>query len=475
MFFAEVLSIVLSAFGGFMAGYSDTALRGWIKNGVIRKPGAGTPVSARTLSESLGERGAGSVLLERRDTGVVEIYLSWRVAGQQKRSKLGVLFEIGPNSEESGIAYCLLPIAYWRSEAVRVSADVRQHGGIKELALHQAQAAVIAKRAAAERAARGTFRNLFEDYIVDRTGKVRADQVSEFERILKVDLGKFESTLDLPAKEISPNHIRELLEPIWARGAKRQAAKVRSFLRAAFAYGLAAEHSLGRTSGKSFGLAQNPVDAVLVPDESRPGTRALSEKELAHFWKTIESTAGVGPVVAKLLKFVIATGGQRVEQVLREPWESIDEDARTMRLIDAKGRGGVQRVHLVPLSDRALKILAEVREINSTVNWPWTTTGKQTISVTTPVHAISKWREANSALSDQTVVEHFTPRDLRRTCSQIMQRARIDDRASDLLQSHGVSGVVAQHYRNDPHSYLPAKRSALEAFEAELERILVTD
>jgi integrase len=386
------------------------------------------------------------------------------VAGQQKRSKLGVLFEIQPNGDERGIAY-------WRLEAARVSADVRQHGSLEERARHQAQAAAIARRTAAEEAARGTFRNLFEDYIADRAGKVRADQIGEFERILKVDLGKFASTLDLPAKEIMPHHIRQLLEPIWARGAKRQAAKVRSFLRASFAFGLAAEFSLGRSSGKTFGLSQNPVDAVLVPDESNPGTRALSDAELSHFWKTIEGSKGVGPIVAKLLKFVIATGGQRVEQVMREPWSSFNIDSKTLRLTDAKGRGSIRRVHVVPLSERAVSILEEVKLINGSYDWPWTTTGKQTISVTTPVHSIEKWSETKG-IAHGVVIDKFTPRDLRRTCSQIMQRVGVDDRASDLLQSHGVSGVVAAHYRNDPLGYLPSKVAALEAFDLELDRII---
>ncbi|UTL90716.1 tyrosine-type recombinase/integrase [Pseudomonas fluorescens] len=447
-----------------MAKYSDSALRGWKRSGSIRKPGAKEASPARTLSEGLQERGAGSLLLERRETGTVEVYFGWRAGGSQKRIKLGALFDIAPDGSERGISY-------WRAEAERVSAEVREHGGLQERAHYQAQAVAAAAQRAAEEAARGTFRHLFEDYVADRRGKVREDQIAEFERILKVDLGRFPQLLKVPAKDIGPQHIRQVLEPIWERNARRQAAKVRSFLRAAFAYGLRAEHALGRASGKSFGLLQNPVDAVSVPDDSRPGTRALTEEELAHFWQTVETADGVGPVVARLLKFIVATAGQRVEQVMREPWSSFDEDARTMRLIDAKGRGGVRRTHLVPLTDAAMKILKEVREINPSSNWPWSTTGKTPISVTTPVHAIAKWRQTNGVL-DGKDVEHFTPRDLRRTCAQVMQRAGVDDRASDLLQSHGVSGVVAAHYRNDPAGYLPAKRAALEVFDAELQRIL---
>jgi integrase len=278
----------------------------------------------------------------------------------------------------------------------------------------------------------------------------------------------------MPARDIRPSHIRQILTPIWDRGAKRQAAKVRSFLRAAFAYGATAEHSLGRTSGKAFGIEANPVDPVLVPDTSTPGERALSERELAHFWWTITETSTVGPVMSRLLQFVIATGGQRIEQVAREPWTSYDLEGRTLRLIDAKGRGGVRRVHLVPLTDRALEILARVREINGTSDWPWTTNGRQPISVTSPVHAIKVWLKSELGKLEDREISRFTPRDLRRTCAQLMQVNGVENRLADLLQSHGVSGVVAAHYRNNPEGYLPEKRRAVEQFEHALSKILVT-
>ncbi|MNT95678.1 hypothetical protein D3C72_2376010 [compost metagenome] len=53
-----------------------------------------------------------------------------------------------------------------------------------------------------------------------------------------------------------------------------------------------------------------------------------------------------------------------------------------------------------------------------------------------------------------------------------MQRNGVEDRLSDLLQSHGVSGVVADHYRNNPAAYLPEKLKAVELFDNALEKIL---
>jgi hypothetical protein len=260
-----------------MARYSDSALRSWKKSGAIKKAGFVEPKPARTLSETLGDRGTGSLLLERRPTGSVEVYFVLRAGGVQQRRKLGSLFDIRPDGQELGIAF-------WRTEAARISGEVREHGSIAAFEASKiAQLAKLEEQALAE-AARGSFHDLFLDYVADRRQNVREDQITEFERILKVDLlGAFPKILDLPARDVRPEHIRQILSPIWERGAKRQAAKVRSFLRAAFAYGATAEHSLGRESSKAFGIASNPVDAVHVPDVSAPGKRALSKTELAHF------------------------------------------------------------------------------------------------------------------------------------------------------------------------------------------------
>ncbi|MFT0635569.1 phage integrase central domain-containing protein, partial [Pseudomonas sihuiensis] len=197
--------------------------------------------------------------------------------------------------------------------------DVRAH--LQDLENQAELARIEREREIQALRVQGSFEELFREYIEDRRGKVRDDQIREYERILKVDLLEAHPlVLALRASVIRPQHIRQVLETIWNRGATRQADKVRSFLRAAFQYGMTAEHSLGRSSSKNYSIDSNPVDAVLVPSTSKPGTRALSDTELKHFWSTIIETDGIGPVISRLFQFVIALGGQRIEQVAREPW-----------------------------------------------------------------------------------------------------------------------------------------------------------
>ncbi|MBN0287727.1 hypothetical protein JTM74_33145, partial [Pseudomonas aeruginosa] len=53
-----------------------------------------------------------------------------------------------------------------------------------------------------------------------------------------------------------------------------------------------------------------------------------------------------------------------------------------------------------------------------------------------------------------------------------MQRHGVPDEQSDLLQSHGQSGVVGRHYRNSPEAYLPMKVQAMEAFDRALNTVI---
>lgn len=69
-------------------------------------------------------------------------------------------------------------------------------------------------------------------------------------------------------------------------------------------------------------------------------------------------------------------------------------------------------------------------------------------------------------------VEPFTPRDLRRTAKQIMQRAGIEPHLRDLLQDHNQSGIANKHYANNPDAALPDKWRAIAAYDQALAIIL---
>ncbi|KAA0941264.1 hypothetical protein FQ186_27890 [Pseudomonas sp. ANT_H14] len=81
---------------------TDTQVKSWALNGTVKK--AGIIIPARTLSEQLGTRGAGSMLLERRPNGRIEVYLAMRREGRQERRKLGTFGELGPDGQIRGLS-----------------------------------------------------------------------------------------------------------------------------------------------------------------------------------------------------------------------------------------------------------------------------------------------------------------------------------------------------------------------------------
>lgn len=444
----------------------------------------------QTATDSLPGRGSGSILFECRASGAIEAYYRRRGEGGQK-IKVGV-FKKTPKSPG-------LSLTEIREQAVRLAKIAAEHGDIKA---YQAKCAAEEEARQAERqrqlheqqrlaeieASKGTLSELFRDYIEDRRRNgVSAQQLDEFERVLRNDLEgeKVVSVADdgqvqklnvmaMKAKDVRPEHVNLLLKPIWERGAGRQTGKVRSFLVAAFNFGLKAEHHIDRSSNKSFGLQMNPADAVTVPNTSMPGERALTDKELKHFWQTITQVGPVvGPIMARVFHFAFATAGQRPLQFIREPWASYNLEDKYLKIIDSKGRGGKKRPHFVPLSSRAVQVLEQVRALQPPgAKYPWSVGGKKPIHASSLSHAVNEWFATEHAKLDGQPVPKFTPRDIRRTCTQFMQRHGIENPDSDALQSHGQTGVVETFYRNNPEAKLPQMRPTMEAFDAALGRLL---
>ncbi|AYC34699.1 integrase [Pseudomonas cavernae] len=442
-----------------------------------QKVRAMTPGSS-PLVESLPGRGTGALVFKRPNDGPPSCYYRYHHAGKQVLVKLGAYRR---TAREIGFTLPEL-----RDKAAAMAQIAKAHGDVKaylaKLGADAEAARLKAEEETRERqrlaeieASRGTFGELFLDYIESRREKATPGVVKELERLYQTNmLTPHPSIMAMKARDIRPDHILAILNLIWDRGAKVQAERMRSFLSAAFNHGLRAENAVGRSSAKSYSLESNPATVVAVEKVSAPATRALLDAELRQLWGTIEITEGVGPVMALLFKFVIATGGQRIFNVCQTTWDDYDLEAGTVRLIHRKGRGGqaMSRPHLVPLTERAVTILERVREINGCHPWPWTTTGKQHIVVSSPRHAIADWLKSEHAVIDGKQTPSFSPRDLRRTCAQLMQRHGVSDQLSDLLQAHGQTGVANLHYRNNPEAALPEKQRAIELLERALAKVL---
>lgn len=254
-----------------------------------------------------------------------------------------------------------------------------------------------------------------------------------------------------PAAAITLDDCLRIVRRVVDAGHVREAAKVRSHLRAAYTAAIAArQRADGLPALAALGLSDNPAAniAALRGGQGKPGERALSLAELRAYWSRIQA-------IPQLLLHLLS-GGQRVEQLARVTGADIDRAGMLMVLRDPKGRRETPRVHAVPLLPEAL---AAIDSMCSGAGFVFSVSaGKFGASYKAiddrlkPV--VAAMVEAGEAS------EAFTLGDLRRTVETRLAAAGISEAARAQLQSHGLSGVQQRHY--DRHSYLDEKRAALD-------------
>ncbi|MHB0765824.1 hypothetical protein ACYCFC_15805 [Stutzerimonas sp. NM35] len=330
---------------------TDAQVKSWAVNGTIKKNGVITPT--RTFSEQLGARGAGSMLLERRPNGSIEVYLTMRRGGRQERRKLGQFGELASDGQVSGLAF-------WRKEAEQVSAAARSFDSFEDFETHIAIEKVNAERAASLAARQGSCEQLLLAYVDDmkRQGKVSAKNVLGALRLDVIDA--FPALAQSKAKEIQPEDITQILrhcinrEPATkgrgmrktkastANGKLTTANRLRSYLRAAFSFGLRHDlNSLRAGDAVQYGLKHNPVaDLPTIEGAERANTDALSRDELRAILQAVNTLPGRRRDIATAMIYL---AGQRVEMLVRSTWADLSEDDEhglMLRLIDYKGGKG---------------------------------------------------------------------------------------------------------------------------------------
>ena len=262
------------------------------------------------------------------------------------------------------------------------------------------------------------------------------------------------------AIEVSTRDLLKVVAHVVDQGRLREAAKLRSYVRAAYAAAIRAQQSAqGLPALRALDITHNPAaDLVTIEGASKPGERALSLAELRAYWKRIEAMPGA-PGAA--LRLHLLTGGQRVQQLARLTATDHDVDSQTVRLLDPKGRRKLPRVHDVPLIDAALKALAVMRGDAATGDFLFSLTGGLTPCTYESLRDHVVAVRAAMVEAGELPGGAFTVGDLRRTVETRLAADGVSMEIRAQLQSHGLGGVQNRHY--DRHTYLDEKRAALEA------------
>lgn len=360
------------------------------------------------LSET-APRGAGRLIVRVSGAGTREFYFRSRSGGRDRTIKLG--------------NYPELTLADARRQATKAGSG----------------------SAAIE--ARGTFGDLLTAYVahLEARGKVSAAGV-------RCSLVKaIPETAAIRRKRAAAITAADLTDIIGQRlrdGVTTEANRVRSYLSAAFAHGARLDYDPRRTGARSarFGLSGNPATVVArIAEFEIPRDRVLTWDELGAYWLALEPES---PIIKATLRFILAIGGQRVQQVLRAGWDDVRDDA--IEITDSKGRGGARR-HVVPIPPLAAQELDTLRAYPVPFMVTHYTLGG----------AIGR---ARARMGD---VEPFDARDLRRSVETRLADLGVSRETLAHLLSHGRSGVQAKHY--DRAERLDEKRAALDLWSKHLQ------
>jgi integrase len=158
---------------------------------------------------------------------------------------------------------------------------------------------------------------------------------------------------DLPVSAIDTALVLKILEPIWhdrTETASRLRGRIESVLDWAKVRGLRDGENPARWRGHLDKLL--PRRSRVCPVRRLP---ALSYNEINACVTLLRSLEGIA---ARALEFTILTAA-RTGEVIEATWDEFDMDAAVWTIPAERMKGG--REHRVPLSDRALAILGEMR------------------------------------------------------------------------------------------------------------------
>lgn len=216
-------------------------------------------------------------------------------------------------------------------------------------------------------------------------------------------------------------------------------------------------------------LQATPYVKIRPATREVPRDRVLGEAEIESFWKGLD-TAKMAPELRDALRMLLITGQRRAE-VAGAHWAEIDLDSeRVWEIPGARTKNG--RAHAVPLSDRAIELLRDLKKRAGESEFVFPAparTGREGAAIT--AHAVTRAMRNNIALFGFIRDEQDpTPHDLRRTVATHMGRIGISQFIQAKVLNHTDRSVTGSVYNH--HEYLAEKRTALVRWADELDRIV---
>jgi integrase len=250
------------------------------------------------------------------------------------------------------------------------------------------------------------------------------------------------------SRDITRRDVITLLDSIIDRGAPITANKTLAVIRKMFNFAISRDI-----------VEASPCTAIPAPSKINQRDRILSNKEIKTFWEDL-SKANMADMTKLALKLQLITA-QRKGEVATIAWDDLDTNSGWWTIPAERSKNNLP--HRVPLSEQAIKILDELREINPKSEWAFPSPrGKKPITPGCISRALMK-------NLDVLGISDFTPHDLRRTAASQMTAMGISRLVVSKILNHVESGITAVY---DRHSYDQEKRQALDAWGRQLDTII---
>lgn len=303
-----------------------------------------------------------------------------------------------------------------------------------------------------------TIENLFTRYVAH----LRAREAGAADHIEHVLLfGKYNAAnalgRDTLAASVGTNDCRLPLVATAKRGSLRTADILRTYMHAAFGWGMKSANDYTTESNYDWGIKINPVSAI--PRDVRANKtreRNLSAAEMSAVWQSI--TAEQSGDAIRLMMLC----GQRVQETVKVDGCEIDlvENLWNMPAAKTKGR---KHPHTIPLPPQAVTIFKRLKELHGDGPLFPARTGSRS--------ARMGFLAVTHSVAAMTCCAPFQPRDLRRTWKSRTADAGLDRFIRDLIQQHAQGDTGTKSY--DRAVYIPQMREAMAKWSVWFENNVV--
>ncbi|KAB0479324.1 tyrosine-type recombinase/integrase [Vibrio chagasii] len=314
----------------------------------------------------------------------------------------------------------------------------------------------------------GSFEQLIDLYTLDKCKRGKRNYEEDKQKIICNIYPYLDKTRK--AKSFEPSDFMQALSIPIQEGYAPKSNKLRSYLHAAFEFGLKNDNDPASNNSKvKFGLKYNPISAI--PKQTyaeKAGDRFLNIDELVqliHDMSYRYHDLKLATSTRRFIKLCFYLGGQRPYEIANTKWSDINFRDKTLTIRAEIFK--TNHAHVVPLTHTAVEILKECLKDNE-FNSPFVFHKKTKPTEPMPSNTLA---QALLSYKRNTEIDNFIARDFRRTFKTLGGQFKISKEVRDRIQGHAISDVSGKHY--DRYEYLDEKRDGLELWEAVLNERLI--